>query len=332
MENLPSISVVIATLNSEKTLEECLEGIRTQEYPEGKITIIIADGGSSDKTIEIAEKFKSEILISKADRDNQERRKALGVMSAENEIVALIDSDNILPHKKWFQKMVEPFIEDSNIIATQPLRYAYRREHSLMNRYFALFGVNDPVAYYLNKRDRLSWAEDKWNLLGEAEDRGAYYSVKFEPNAVPTLGANGFLVRREIFLKSRCSPAEFLHIDVNCDLIGLGYNNYGIVKDEIIHLTGNTFWSFFSKRLLYMKKYYLQDQSLRRYHMYSPSDKWNLFKFIFFSITFVKPLYDSFRGYRKIKDVAWFLHPLMCIVILFVYGLAIISNSLRKNS
>lgn len=329
MEDFPSVSVIIATLNSERTLGDCLESIVNQEYPPEKIRIIIVDGGSCDKTLEIAEKFKAEIIISKIDKDNQERRKALGVLSAQNEIIALVDSDNILPHKKWFQKMIEPFIQNSDIVATQPLRYAYRKDFSLMNRYFALFGVNDPVAYYLNKRDRLSWAEDSWNLLGEAQDKGNYYLVRFSPEAVPTLGANGFMIKKGLLLKSHCNPSEFFHIDVNYDLIKLGYNRYGIIKDEIIHLTGNTFRSFLHKRLIYMKKYYQQNQSLRRYKLYTPRDRWKLIAFIFFSFTFVKPIYDSLRGYIKIRDHAWFLHPLMCIAILFVYGFAIITKNLK---
>jgi len=199
-----------------------------------------------------------------------------------------------------------------------------------MNRYFALFGVNDPVAYYLNKRDKLSWAEDSWNLLGSAEDKGDYYLVTFNPSAVPTLGANGYLARREILLKARCNPSEFFHIDVNYDLIKAGYDKYGIVKDDIIHLTGNTFWSFLRKRLIYMRKYYQQNQSMRRYYLYIPADRLRLIAYVLFSLTLIKPLYDSFRGYSKIRDFAWFLHPLICISMLFVYGFAVIVKGKDK--
>ncbi|MBL7085732.1 MAG: glycosyltransferase [Candidatus Cloacimonetes bacterium] len=50
--NLPKVSVVIPTYNSERTLGMCLESIRKQGYPRNKIEIIIGDGGSTDRTLE----------------------------------------------------------------------------------------------------------------------------------------------------------------------------------------------------------------------------------------------------------------------------------------
>lgn len=61
--DLPSISVVIPTYNSERTLTECLENILQQDYPRAKIEIIIADGGSRDRTLEIARKYKVDKIV-----------------------------------------------------------------------------------------------------------------------------------------------------------------------------------------------------------------------------------------------------------------------------
>ncbi|MBZ9578240.1 glycosyltransferase [Patescibacteria group bacterium] len=55
---MKSISILIPTLNSEKTLNECLESIAFQDYPSDKIEIIIADAGSIDKTLSIIDRFK----------------------------------------------------------------------------------------------------------------------------------------------------------------------------------------------------------------------------------------------------------------------------------
>ncbi|MCG2796497.1 MAG: glycosyltransferase, partial [Actinomycetia bacterium] len=45
-DNAPDVSVVIPTLNSEKTLPRCLESVTRQEYG-GAVEIIVADGGST---------------------------------------------------------------------------------------------------------------------------------------------------------------------------------------------------------------------------------------------------------------------------------------------
>jgi glycosyltransferase involved in cell wall biosynthesis len=55
--NLPSISIVIPTYNCERTIKACLDSIVRQDYPKDKIEVIIVDGGSKDKTLEIARKY-----------------------------------------------------------------------------------------------------------------------------------------------------------------------------------------------------------------------------------------------------------------------------------
>ncbi|MEW6101519.1 MAG: glycosyltransferase [Candidatus Omnitrophota bacterium] len=325
VNGLPSISLVIPTLNSERTLRACLESISGQEYPEGKVEVILIDGGSADSTLKIGRDFNARIMVDETLREDQEQRKAIGLLSAKNQIIGFIDSDNILPHNTWILKMIEPFMSDKSIVVTQPLRYTYDKSASLLNRYFSLFGVNDPIPYYLNKRDRLSWAEpDKWNLLGEARDFPGYFSVRFSPGEVPTLGANGFFVRKDIVNQLSFKPKDFFHIDFNLDLVNNGFNTYGIVKDGIIHLSGGRLSSFFYKRYFYMKQYYFKNKVLRRFKMYRPSDKWKLLKYIVFSLSLIEPFWQSLRGYSKIRDKAWFLHPLICFSMLFIYGYAVI--------
>jgi glycosyltransferase involved in cell wall biosynthesis len=325
-----SLTVVIPTLNSSRLLEACLRSIRNQRFPQENLRVSIIDGGSTDATLEIAQRFECEIISFPEERNDPEKRKAIGALRAGNEIVAFVDSDNILPHEYWLSKMLAPFDRNDKIVAVSPLRYHYDRKDSLLNRYFSLFGVNDPVAYYFNKRDRLSWAEDKWNLLGKARDGGDYYEVVFKEDEVPTLGANGFFIRRDILLKALKSADDFLHIDINCDLIRMGYNTYAFTKEDIIHLTGSGLMSFLKKRYVYMRDYYLKGPEKRRFKMYSKRDRFKLFKYIVFSVTLFVPFWDSLKGNAKIRDAAWFLHPAMCLALLGVYSWAVLQWKLKK--
>jgi glycosyltransferase involved in cell wall biosynthesis len=95
MDNkLASISVIIPTLNSAKTLKDCLESIVAQDYPEDKIEIIIADGGSTDSTLSIVSEFSvasnlhpqpSNIHIVPNNLKTGEAVKAIGLKHSSNE-------------------------------------------------------------------------------------------------------------------------------------------------------------------------------------------------------------------------------------------------------
>lgn len=324
-EKLPSLSIIMVTLNCESIIERCLRCIEQQIYPKELIEVLIIDGGSTDKTLDIARAHGVKI-INAGYPENQEARRAVGLLSARNEILTYIDSDNFLPSDKWLLEMVEPFCEDEKIIATQTLRYAYIPGDTLMNRYSALFGGKDPIPFYLKKQDRLPWTENSWNLLGKViKETKNYYTVEFD-SKIPTLGCNGFLIKRDILLKSNHDPAVFFHTDVLQDLINKGYKRYGIVKNSIIHSINGGFLTNLKKRYSYMLTYTQTMSHRRRYMIYdvkSFSDNMRLLKYILYTVTVIKPLYDSLKGYLYIRDFAWFLHLPMCWCTLFTYTFAV---------
>lgn len=331
--SLPTITVVIATYNSENTIDQCLSSVRNQEYPQNKIDIILADGGSKDSTLQRVKKYNVEFINVPPEKQNAEYNKGVGVRRAKGEILLMIDHDNVLPHTKWLQNLIQPFLDHKEIVGVETLRYHYDPKLSLLDRYFALFGAGDPLAFYFGKADRLSFMYDKYNLYGKAKDVGNYYIIKFTAPKIPTLGANGFLVRRKVLIENaKIDGDHFFHIDVNVDLIKKGFNTYASVKDSIIHLTGyKDISNFLYRRALYVKQFHIQTHAARRYGlMFEPEDKWKLVKFVFYSVTIVKPTFDAIRGYLKIQDSAWFLHPFLCLALVFIYGNVIVRNKLEN--
>lgn len=160
--NFPPVSIIIPVYNEGKRLLGCLDSIKNQSYPQEKLEIIVVDDNSSDNTTAIAKKYNTRILTNGS--RNIEKGKSIGVAEAKNEYLLLLDADNRLSHKDFLAKLVRAMEENQNAVGAEAIWFKYDKGHTIADRYCELFGINDPMAYYLNRRDRLMAIENNWNL------------------------------------------------------------------------------------------------------------------------------------------------------------------------
>lgn len=335
-KNFLTVSIIIITWNVERTISAVLDTIEMQDYPKDLIEIIAVDGNSTDRTISILNERKQKVRViqSPYPRDPEACR-GVGLLHAKGEIIAFIDADNYLPNKNWLKKMIEPFVEHSAIVGSETIRFAYRRKDNYLNRYFALVGSADPVGLYLGKADKISYVSNEWKVYGEiiykAKD---YFLVTFTPSKFPTLGSNGFCARRKLLLKAKSDPQNYFHIDVPLDLAKMGYSTYAVVNETIIHDTATSMGNFLKKRSGYMRLHYQKRAKDRRYRVFDPNSRKDLFRiflFIIFSATFIQPFYVALKGFIKKHDWAWFVHPVFCFLIMTTYSYAIVSKALMAR-
>ena len=86
-----TLSIIIPTLNEEENLGETLR--RARNIPEVK-EIIVVDGGSQDRTVQVAEEWGCRVYVSSPGRGRQMR---LGAIHASGEVVVLLHADTWLP-------------------------------------------------------------------------------------------------------------------------------------------------------------------------------------------------------------------------------------------
>lgn len=89
-----SISVVTSCYNGEKYIEETIRSVINQQYP--NLQYILVDGGSTDNTMKIVEKYKNniDIIISEPD-DGQYHGIMKGLQLAKGDILAWLNADDI---------------------------------------------------------------------------------------------------------------------------------------------------------------------------------------------------------------------------------------------
>lgn len=71
---------------------------------------------------------------------------------------------------------------------------------------------------------------------------------------------------------------------------------------------------------MFAEKYHFQDHSKRRYSVFMKGDELKLAKYVFYSLTLIKPAWDALKGFVQIPDIAWFIHPFMCLTTTLIYG------------
>jgi len=318
-EDLPSISIVIPTLNSARTLGPCLQSIFEQDYPKDKVEVIVVDGGSFDKTTDIAREYRAVKILRNPLRTG-EAGKAVGAEMAKNELIAFIDSDNILPSLNWLKAMVTPF-KDQEIAGTEPLYYARRERDPLITRYCALMGMNDVLCLFLGNYDRYSYMTGRWTELRvDTVDRGDYLLVKLDERNIPTMGANGFLVRTEAMKSVDYKPYLF-DVDMVYQLVMADWNKYAKVKMAIVHIFAESLATYMKKTRRRIVDYLYYEELQARKYPWRSVNKLGILKFILYTLILAPTVRSSLRGYRKLPDRAWLFHPVSCWLTLFTYAI-----------
>lgn len=89
------VSIIIPTRNSDEFLEKCFISVRKQTYK--NIELIVVDGGSQDKTLLLARKYKAKILIYKPNvrpgTFDAPHKRNYGVEHSTGKYVFYIDAD-----------------------------------------------------------------------------------------------------------------------------------------------------------------------------------------------------------------------------------------------
>ena len=319
------LSIVIPTLNSERTLGACLAAIRSQTLPRDAYEIVVADAGSSDRTLDIARDYGVETLASNPLKTG-EAGKAAGIKAAKGDVIALIDSDNILPDPQWLARMLAPFA-DPEILATEPIEYTCRDDDPALTRYFAHLGMNDPICLFTGNYDRLCAVTGRWTELPVAsEDRGDYLKVRLTAGALPTIGANGFVFRRSLLDGVNWEPYLF-DIDVLCERIGRdGAVHVAKVKTGIVHLYCATLGDFARKQRRRIRDFLYFAQAKGRSYPWNRQRKAGIVLFCLAAATLLPLVWQALKGARRRPDRAWLYHAPVCWITLWVYG----CGTLRK--
>lgn len=113
INELPKISIVTVVYNNVQYIKNCVRSVLDQNYP--KLEYIVIDGGSSDGTIQIIEKFKDRLTYFVSEKDRgQTHALNKGFSKATGDVFAWINADEqYLPGTLW--EVCDAFKNDPNL-------------------------------------------------------------------------------------------------------------------------------------------------------------------------------------------------------------------------
>jgi glycosyltransferase involved in cell wall biosynthesis len=148
---LPSISIVVPNFNGGATIEATLVSLIEQNYP--KLEILVADGGSTDNSVEVIRKYESHIAWWVSEEDfGQSNAINKGFLHAKGEIINWLCSDDVLlPNALLTVGRIFAAEPEVDVVAGSTLEHFLdgRRQDRLFKPYRELIDIlpiNNPCA------------------------------------------------------------------------------------------------------------------------------------------------------------------------------------------
>ena len=308
----PKISFVLATYQGEKTIKRCLDSIFAQNYPKKLIEVLVIDGGSKDKTLEVARKYPVKIFHNpKKHSEGEGMGKAQGFNKAKSDYVIFIDQDNVLLSKNWINNILKPLLQDKDIWISGS-KISIVKDDNLINKYLSLVGT-DPFMAEFSIDGQVSLNKKQFKKIRD------YLVFQMNKNKWYIAGSNGYAYRKKDIEKVGGYSQD---TDVIYKFANLNKKLAICLDAPLQHLNISKGLIEFIRKRNYHFKYFVKENSKNRKVRYTQSNmsgKLYLILYYILNLILLPSLIISIKNSIRDKQVLWLLHPFMVLLTLLIY-------------
>lgn len=319
MPKNPVLSIIIATLNSEKLLPDVLKSIDKQSFSKNKIEILVLDGGSTDDTKKIASRFGCTVIHNP--RTVPVYGKYLGFVHAKGKYVMYLDSDEVIEDIDSIERKMNTFITYPSVHAVTGSGYKNPKGYPFINQYINEFGDPFSFFYYRLSKDVhffIPTMKQKYKVVAEGKEDIVFNFSEAKELPILELIAVGSIVDKEFLLKHFNKikntyelVAHFFYLMVSKEA------NIAITKnDPLIHYSSNGLKKYLGKitsRVVNNIFTPAKEGFLGRDEFGSKSIPLKKYLFIPYSFSIIFPLFDAIYLSITRKNIGYFVHVFLCI-------------------
>lgn len=305
----PFFSITIVTYNAERTLEHTLKSIREQSIAQEELEILVIDGGSTDKTGEIALKYGSVLL------DNPKRLpewgKAIGVSHAAGHYIVRMDSDEEFSYHTQLQEKMDFLKRHPEVKILIPNRYirGERKEtYGIATDYINIFG--DPFSYFVYHTKMDKYETYRKNIIIK---EGKCAIMKFERGEVYPLTDSGTTVFSLDYIKNRYLDT-YDSIEFTCSVLDRIVSDTklcGCIKgDDIKHNSSASFQTYLKKLRFRVinNMFHAEESGFSSKARINDKLRYKKILFCMYALLFPLPIIDSIRLSFVYKNPSYLLH------------------------
>jgi glycosyltransferase involved in cell wall biosynthesis len=300
---LPGFTILMPTFDSEPRIRRCLESIRRQDYPQDRVQILVADGGSTDRTREIAEGYGAAIVDNPLKLAEEGLR--AGMSHVEREHVVIFADDNEFAEDSWLST-VEAIFEAEEGLSAFFCRLGASDDDPSINKYYALV-ESEPLNFYMNRNLKKYVDSSCSRSVGGVH----YRAFDVQPLKPLVWGANGLTFRTEA-IKDIWDTDEYLgDTDAFQMMVEAGDNRVAYTRELCVyHHHVNGLWSWRKKWGRNFQQHFLSNVDTRNLNwLFVPHFTARLVAWTLYSLIPVVSIPLAMVRALRDKDWHWLYHP-----------------------
>jgi len=283
-------------LNAAGILENCLQSIRRQDYPQDRFEILVGDAGSRDGTREIASQYGA--LVFEDHGRNIEDGKRAALMHATGEYIVFIDADNEITHSDYVRLAVDALSKHPNAFGVESYYLPSPKMTSFCAYLTHLLHISDPVAWMMSIKPVFLGREDDVERWTFPEGSLAY-----------PVGSNGFVFRKaELDLVKASEQYSDTHTSVRL-IQATGKREWLRLRGRGVHHYYVATLGEFLKKRRRATCHFLDMQREYKFSWTERKPRLPGWAACAWCLSFIGPCFQMIAGLARTRDLRWLWHP-----------------------